>query len=703
MRKLTLLLAILLAILSASSMKAQDKEAYAVLTSNESQTLTVCKGGYSSTTIPIYGLSTDVENTMGQVVYPAEKLADMKGSKISKLTFYTLASYAEETGDEYYVDSSIYFENVTLQLSLKEIEEKGFSEATAFTDATVVATAVPAKGDKELVFTFDEPFEYTGGNLLVEVKVVEKGIYGITEFWGDGYEESELDNCFYSYPDDDGDNVITQIGKFLPASTFDYENEGQTLTFYYDNKKAQRQTEVGEDNVYGLTWGTGGLDIPGWTSLKGNYSITTVTFDKSFDDYHGLENTSGMFYGLIRLTTINNLEYLHTEGVKTMSYMFDGCSSLETLDLSNFDTGNVEDMHNMFDGCKALASLDVSNFNTEKVTNMKLMFYNCKALTSLDVKNFNTSNVTDMSAMFSGCEALTSLDLSSFNTEKVSDMGYMFYNCYDLETIYCAEDADWSGVENRVYYGMFAKCTNLSGKCGSNEFPFDSNEIVGTYAKVYDGTNGGYFTYKGNRSYTLEVGEAKMATLYLDFDATIPKGVEVYCCTGLDDNEAYPAEGTTHAIKVENVLPANTGVFVKAAEGDYVFKAFIPVETAEETQVLQIYPDNILTGSTQKTTVKSLSVLTLGYAKNADKTLGFWWYTGTEIPAHRAYIPGEALTESGVKGIRIVFDDETSISLTPNPSPQGEGSWYSIDGRKMEGKPTQKGLYINNGRKVMVK
>lgn len=68
MRKLTLLLAILLAILSASSMKAQDKEAYAVLTSNESQTLTVCKGGYSSTTIPIYGLWTDVENTMGQVV-----------------------------------------------------------------------------------------------------------------------------------------------------------------------------------------------------------------------------------------------------------------------------------------------------------------------------------------------------------------------------------------------------------------------------------------------------------------------------------------------------------------------------------------------------------------------------------------------------------------------------------------------------------
>jgi hypothetical protein len=39
----------------------------------------------------------------------------------------------------------------------------------------------------------------------------------------------------------------------------------------------------------------------------------------------------------------------------------------------------------------------------------------------------------------------------------------------------------------------------------------------------------------------------------------------------------------------------------------------------------------------------------------------------------------------------------TGISLTPNPSPTGEGSeyWYTLDGRKLSGKPTQKGLYIN--------
>ena len=30
-------------------------------------------------------------------------------------------------------------------------------------------------------------------------------------------------------------------------------------------------------------------------------------------------------------------------------------------------------------------------------------------------------------------------------------------------------------------------------------------------------------------------------------------------------------------------------------------------------------------------------------------------------------------------------------------------AWYTLDGRKLDGKPTQKGLYINNGRKTVIK
>ena len=44
-------------------------------------------------------------------------------------------------------------------------------------------------------------------------------------------------------------------------------------------------------------------------------------------------------------------------------------------------------------------------------------------------------------------------------------------------------------------------------------------------------------------------------------------------------------------------------------------------------------------------------------------------------------------------------------SLTPNPSPKGEGSdyWYTLDGRKVSNGQLSKGIYINNGKKIVVK
>ena len=42
---------------------------------------------------------------------------------------------------------------------------------------------------------------------------------------------------------------------------------------------------------------------------------------------------------------------------------------------------------------------------------------------------------------------------------------------------------------------------------------------------------------------------------------------------------------------------------------------------------------------------------------------------------------------------------------TPGPSPAWEGSaaWYTVDGVRLDGKPTKKGLYIHGGRKVAIK
>ena len=57
--------------------------------------------------------------------------------------------------------------------------------------------------------------------------------------------------------------------------------------------------------------------------------------------------------------------------------MFEECSSLKELNLSNFNTNNVSDMSFMFSKCSSLKELNISNFNTNNETDMLEMFYKC--------------------------------------------------------------------------------------------------------------------------------------------------------------------------------------------------------------------------------------------------------------------------------------------------------------------------------------
>ena len=47
-------------------------------------------------------------------------------------------------------------------------------------------------------------------------------------------------------------------------------------------------------------------------------------------------------------------------------------------------------------------------------------------------------------------------------------------------------------------------------------------------------------------------------------------------------------------------------------------------------------------------------------------------------------------------------DGTTAISLTPTLS-EGEGAWYTLDGRRLQGMPVQRGIYINKGKKIVIK
>ena len=202
-------------------------------------------------------------------------------------------------------------------------------------------------------------------------------------------------------------------------------------------------------------------------------SCTSLTsLDVSKFDTSNVMSMYQMFNNCRELSNLN-VSNFDTSNVRNMAYMFCGCASLTALDVSNFDTSKVTNMHSMFYNCWKLTSLDVSNFNTSRVTDMSWMFTYCRGLTELNVKNFDTSKATNMSAMFYNCTSLTDLNISKFNTSKVTDMSWMFSNCSSLASLNLST-FDTSKVTSMSH--MFYNCSNLTNLDVSQ---FGTSNVIG--------------------------------------------------------------------------------------------------------------------------------------------------------------------------------------------------------------------------------
>ncbi|MBR4441092.1 MAG: BspA family leucine-rich repeat surface protein [Bacteroidales bacterium] len=288
-----------------------------------------------------------------------------------------------------------------------------------------------------------------------------------------------------------------------------------TLTFKYDDQKP-----IG---AYGMKIG----DDDEWSDVA--EQITKVVFDKSFADYRPT-SCYCWFSGCSNLKEIVDMDkYLNTENVTDMGGMFHGCSSLISLDVSNFNTNNVMNMNSMFSNCSGPPFLDVSNFNTEKVTGMSWMFYGCSSLTSLDVSNFNTGNVGNMPYMFSGCSNLTTLDLSNFKTNNVSWFKWMFYDCNSLTTIVVSDQ--WNTANLDPFDGgsaFFSNSPFLIGNAGTT-YSYDHQDV--DYAHIDLGeSKPGYLTTESYKVFYDLDGDGKIDdinTVDWENDATPPTSFDL--------------------------------------------------------------------------------------------------------------------------------------------------------------------------------
>ncbi|MBO7608179.1 MAG: BspA family leucine-rich repeat surface protein, partial [Paludibacteraceae bacterium] len=115
--------------------------------------------------------------------------------------------------------------------------------------------------------------------------------------------------------------------------------------------------------------------------------VTKIVIDPSMKAYRPT-TLANWFNGYSRIRTIEGMEYLVTDSVRSMAGMFRACASLDSLDLSHFRTSQVTSMKGMFLNCGSIESLDVSSFDTRNVTSMVQMFCDCHSLRSLDLSSF---------------------------------------------------------------------------------------------------------------------------------------------------------------------------------------------------------------------------------------------------------------------------------------------------------------------------
>ena len=165
------------------------------------QSLTVHDGSATNGYVPVYGYYADAY-LKSEMVYPATELSEMDGGMINSMTFY-----ATQTSVNW---------GTNFQVFVAEVENTSISAFAG--PGTIVYEGGLSIADGMMVVTFDTPYTYGGGNLLVGIYQTNTGSYVTSTWKGESVTGASVQG--YSYGSLDG--ITAGQRNFLPKTTFDY-------------------------------------------------------------------------------------------------------------------------------------------------------------------------------------------------------------------------------------------------------------------------------------------------------------------------------------------------------------------------------------------------------------------------------------------------------------------------------------------------
>ena len=422
------------------------------------------------------------------------------------------------------------------------------------------------------------------------------------------------------------------------------------------------------------------------------YHITaTFTKDESWDDDGYFTNEDMM---LVSGMGQCNFGYDHLFNPGTIDIDYYGCYKRDDIEVGD-EEGNPATLYGFeynIDGSKNGVTLQQHDFSVKLNDYVTINFQYKGTVTS-----YTISYETDLEASAAWYYTKPTLSVSNNSV-------YTQLHCYQGYTLRHLIMRDASGNETEL---SFTKGTYTYGAI-ENQYG-SAGQTVATYSA----------------SFTMP---AKNVTIRAVFNKQTPTVTPPTAIAGLVyDGKSHPlitAGSTTGGTMKYKLNNGNWGTSIPEATNAKNYTLYYKVEGNDEYEDVEsaeltvsiAQATNTITAPSAPATnylhgvTDAMTVVNKTNDGNTNFILangkyGIDWYTLSEagaIGANKAYLSlPTASLGSNAAGFTWVYDGETT-GIRPGPSLYG-GEWYDLSGRKLDGKPTQKGLYIHNGKKVVVK
>lgn len=439
------------------------------------------------------------------------------------------------------------------------------------------------------------------------------------------------------------------------------------------------------------------------------------------------------------VTKIDNATFFGAHGMTTLKHIsfpdvveFKGGVGMDCAAMESFSAPKLKKLNNSnlftMGSCPNLTTVDIHNL--EEVTGSRL--FNDSPITSLTLRGDLKADAASTMTLSAYPTVVTVTDQSAVNDIPASFFagvkGGRFIVPKGKVGMYVAKWNLNTG-KTMVYSPVELKKTTPSTLYASGSItPADGSSVYGgtTYTNQYDFSHAMTESECKNPSVlgANDLGfTPSLASLSVQNNTDALMGYQFYYASAYADTptskvgdltlSALPSDNAsalqgfgTAAVQLNKGFGHDFGGFLFKGNSASVSEVYLPY-----TPVAATVTTNYLKAG-EGANVKSRQNNTYDFywhPGDAAYQMGFYECVNTLIPAGRAWLSFPKSLSSNAKKFRLIFEDGqttgiNSITLPADSTDQSaDSAWYTLSGTRLSAKPAAPGVYVNGGRKVIIK